>query len=173
MRRCVMVVRRQAVGICKVRIRQPELSRLVVHLLNERIVSAALARDRDRGVVAGGQHQAVQRITQGERLPLLQVHGRALDLRILRLDRIGPVEVALAQRDQRRHDLGGRGHGQALIRVVRKQHLACVCVHHHRAARAERTGYRHAQHRQQQRAYYLFHRLHLSPHNKTYSAACE
>ena len=52
-----------------------QLGRLVVHLLHKVAVPAALARNRNRRVVAGFQHQAVQRVAQGERFALAQVHG--------------------------------------------------------------------------------------------------
>ena len=152
----VVRVGRQAVRIVEMRVRQTEFRRFGVHFAHKGGHAAAFSRDGDRRVVAGREHQPVQRILQREPFARLQVHRRALDRRVLRLYGIHAVKVTLAERDERGHDLGGGRHRQAAVRVLLEQRFTCVCIDHDGRPCAHRACPR--QHEQKrEHAKQLFH----------------
>ena len=75
MRGGVVRVGRQAVRIVEMRVRQTEFRRFGIHFAHKGVHAAALSRDSDRRVVAGREHESVQRIPQRECLTCFQVHG--------------------------------------------------------------------------------------------------
>ena len=130
MRRCVMVVVRQAVGVDKVRARAAELLRAGVHTLHERRDAAAdIFRDDVTRLVGRGDHGAVEKVLERHGLTDLDVGiARALDhvgiavgiggdgviqLHVAALDRL--------DREQERHDLRqarGIGFGVNIAGIV-------------------------------------------------------
>ena len=156
MRGGVVRVGRQAVRIVEMRVRQTEFRRFGIHFAHKGGHAAALSRDGDRRVVAGREHESVQRILQRECLTRFQVHGRAFHGGVLRLYGIHAVKVALAERDERGHDLGGGRHRQAAVRVLLEQRFARVRIDHDRPLCAHRACPR--QHEQKrEHAKQLFH----------------
>lgn len=57
------------------RVCQTEFRRFGVHFAHKGGHAAALSRDGDRRIVAGREHESVQRILQRECLTRFQVHG--------------------------------------------------------------------------------------------------
>ena len=167
---CIMRFAGKAVGIVEMRIRQAKLGRLCIHFFYKHIKSAAFASDCHRRVIAGFQHQPVQRIPQGQLFPFLQVHRRAFDSGIFLFHRVFPIQIALAQCDKGGHDLCCGRHWQACVAILFQQHLAGIRVHHNRALRAERPRIGQQQQTEQYPAPQFLH-VRTSPlQNKTYSA---
>ena len=152
----VVRVGRQAVRIVEMRVRQTEFRRFGVHFAHKGGHAAALSRDGDRRIVAGREHESVQRIPQREPFARLQVHRRALDRRVPRLYGIHAVKVTLAERDERGHDLGGGRHRQAAVRVLLEQRFARVRIDHDRPLCAHRACPRQNE-QKREHAKQLFH----------------
>ena len=130
MRGGVVRVGRQTVRIVEMCVRQTEFCRFGIHFAHEGCHAAAFSRDSDRRVVAGREHESVQRIPQRECLACFQVHGRTFHGGVLRLYGIHAVKVALAERDERGHDLGSGRHRQAAVRVLLEQRFTRVRIDH-------------------------------------------
>ena len=88
------------------RVGQSQCRRPVVHFAQKRCLTAALACDSHRSVVARFQQQAVKRVAQRERLALPQIYRRAFYLRVFFFDGVRPVEIPLTERHQCSHNLG-------------------------------------------------------------------
>ena len=113
-RRGVMVVVRQAVGVGKVRARAAEGLRALVHALHERRDAAAdILRDDVARLVGRGDHGAVEKVLKRHGLADLDVGiARALDhvgiAVVIGGDGVAQVHVAALDRldrEQERHDL--------------------------------------------------------------------
>ena len=121
----------QAVGIFKVGICQAKISGLVVHQFRKALHrAAAVDGKRHRRVVAGGQHQPVQQLLEGQHLSLLQIHGGALDAHRLPGNPHSVQHVALLADHQSRHDLGGAGNQPPLPGVFLKKHPSGDPIQH-------------------------------------------
>ena len=127
-----MVVRGiQAVGVGKVGIFQPQRSGLVVHQLHKvRRIPAAKAGQGHGGIVAGGQHEPIQQLLDGQHLPLLQIHGGSLNAHRLFGDPIAAEHIALLADHQSRHDLGGAGNEGLLLLSPGEKRLPRRGIHH-------------------------------------------
>ncbi len=62
-------------------------------------------------IIAGGQHQAVEHLPQRESLTLCQVDARPRDTKGVAAAGDRGVQIAQLQGQERRHHLGGGGHG--------------------------------------------------------------
>ena len=93
----------QTVRVREVRIGEPQTGDQLVHPPHERGVGAReLAADRQRGVVAGGEHQAVEQVLQREPLARNEAHDRAAaHPAAVDRDLHAVIEVTTLQRDQR------------------------------------------------------------------------
>ena len=92
----------------EVRMRHAERLRFFVHHRCERFRTACdMFRNRDRGIVAGGQHHAVQQIAQRIRIAFFKPHQRIAASKINRLRGDGHhvVEIAVFERDDAGKDL--------------------------------------------------------------------
>ena len=106
----------QAVGGGKVGLFLPQRSGLVVHQLHKvRRIPAAEAGQGHGGIVAGGQHEPIQQLLDGQHLPLLQIHGGPLNAHRHFGDPEAAEHIALLADHQSRHDLGGAGNEGLLL----------------------------------------------------------
>ena len=123
----------EAVGVDKMRVRA-QFRRARVHPRRERLRAAGhMLGDGDGGVVAAAQKQAVEHLLHGQCLAHAQIDGRARHAAGVFRGRHFLVQRAVLQRQQRGHDLRGRGHGEALVLVLAKKHAAALRVDQHRA----------------------------------------
>ena len=134
-------------------VREPELLRLVVHPLRERILAAGNEfGQRDRGVVAGLHDHPAQQFVDGDRAPRLDEHPRALGApcalghrhRLRRRDRPG---LQRGEGEVRGHQLGERRGVAALVGVLRDDRLAARPVDEDVRRRGDRRGRGGAGHR--------------------------
>ncbi len=88
----------EPMGIGEMRLPQAERLRAQVHLPDEGLFAAGYADgERQRCVVAGMQHHAVEQIPPRQRLALLQIHAGALQSHGKRRDRHAPVRLPASQ----------------------------------------------------------------------------
>ena len=74
-RRGIMPLGIKAVGVLKRAVGHAERTRLVVHHVRKRLHGARrVARERDSGVIAGHEHQAVEQLLDRVRLTGAQIH---------------------------------------------------------------------------------------------------
>ena len=120
----------QTIGIFKVRASEANAPGFVVHQLGEAFHrAAAIDRQGHSRVVAGLEHQPIQKLLHRQNLTGLQVHGRPLDAHSLRHN-LHPVQhIALLANHQRRHNLGGAGNEAPAIGIFLIEDPAGACVH--------------------------------------------
>ena len=82
------------------------------------------------GVIPAGQQHSRRKGVKGHGVPRLQPHAGALHPDGVIVHGEFPPQVRLLQRQPCRHDLGGAGHRQLPVDVLRKQHLAGLGLHH-------------------------------------------
>ena len=110
-----------------------QFRRARVHSRRERLRAAGhMLGDGDGGVVAAAQKQAVEHLLHGQCLAHAQIDGRARHAAGVFGGRHFLIQRAVLQRQQRGHDLRGRGHGEALVLVLAKKHAAALRVDQHR-----------------------------------------
>ena len=127
----VVVLGIQAAGGDKMGVVHAQRSGPAVHLPGKLRKAAAQAHGGGAGgvVAAGKQHPDRQRV-QRDGIPLLQSHAGAFRQDGGIVHRKFLLQVLPFQRQQRGHDLGGAGHRELLVDILRKQHLAALRFHH-------------------------------------------
>lgn len=158
----VVAVRRQSARVFETGVRQAKLARLCIHLVYKRPLAAAFSGHSRRRIVARGEQQAVKRVAQRQPFAFFEVHRRAFYGRVLLFHRVHAVEVALAERDERGHDLCRGRHRQTAVRIFREQGLPRIRIHRDRRRRTERRRARQQRRADPQREPQLFH-AHHSP----------
>ncbi len=113
----------QTVRVREVRVIERERLRLVVHHLHERVLGAADAlRDRDSGVVPGGEQQPIEQIQKRKLHPRSEPHDRGARLFVERLavdvGRDHRVDVRLVRRDGGGHELCEACGREASVRIA-------------------------------------------------------
>ena len=105
----------------------PDHSRLLVHQVRERLCTAG---DRDRGgiggVVARLHHHADGKVIERDLLPFFEVHGAALGDHFIGEFHHAIIDRGFFERQQGRHDLGGRRDRELLIGVLRHEDLSVI-----------------------------------------------
>ena len=134
-----------AVRVFIVRSRHAQLLRLLVHRAHKRRFAAAHQHGHGNGgVVAGGDHHAIQKIVKQHRFPGGNAHsagaGRNLDSG---RNRNLPSHQIGFQRQNTRHDLGGAGRVAPLIGLLLKQHVSRVCVDQDAVRAIQMPGIQH------------------------------
>ena len=129
-RRGIVPLGVKAVGVLKRAAGHAERARLVVHHARKRRHRARrVTRERDGGIVAGHEHQAVEQLLNRVRLAGAQIHRRALDRRVFRQDLDRFVERAVFEHNERSHDLRRAGNAEPLVRVLFIEHGAGLGMH--------------------------------------------
>ena len=100
----------QTVGVFEVGSGKAQISGFVVHQLRKALHGAAAVNcQRDRCIVPRGKHQTVQKLLEGQHLPLLQVHGGAFNAHRFLGNPHSVQHIALLADNQRSHNFGGAG----------------------------------------------------------------
>ena len=86
---------------------------------------------RQSGIVAAGQHQAVQQFLQQQRVPRLEIHGGPLR-HITGSDGIGAALIGMFQSHHGGHNLGNAGDQALLVRILLVEYPAAVLLNQHR-----------------------------------------
>lgn len=132
----------QAVGVGVVRLVEMQSLRLKVHDGHEiRYRASDVVGNCHRRVIAGGQHQSVEQVTQRQFVAWYQTRAAAAVLRHL-VQRVLPdgnflVEIAGLDSDNGGHNLGGTRHRQCFLRVLAEEDIAGVGVKQDRCRRGD------------------------------------
>ena len=128
----------ESMGIGEMRLPQAERLRAQIHLPDEGLFAAGYADgERQRRVVAGMQHHAVEQIPPRQRLAPLQIHTGALQSHGKRRDRHAPVRLPCLTDKQTRHDLRGACDEGAAVRVLFIERLSRPPIDQSRARGAD------------------------------------
>ena len=151
----IMIGGIQTVGIDEVGVLQSQLPGLVVHQLRKALDGAAAPDgQRRRRIVAAAEHKPVEQLLDGEHLPLLKIHGAALNTNSLGRD-LHPVEnIAPLTYDQGRHDLRGACNQTPVIGIFFIERPAGSCIQHNSLFRrnsADRTEKKDGGHKDRRR----------------------
>ena len=120
------------------RLPQAERLRAQIHLPDEGLFAAGCADgERQRRVVAGMQHHAVEQIPPRQRLAPLQIHAGALQSHGKRRDRHAPVRLPCLTDKQTRHDLRGACDEGAAVRILFIERLSRPPIDQSRARGAD------------------------------------
>ena len=125
----VMPRRIQAVGVGKMGTGKAQSMSLVIHQLHKALHGAAAVNSQGhRRIVAGMEHQAVEKFLNCQHFPLLQIHGGPFDAhRFLRNPH--PVQhIALLADNERRHDFRSAGNKALFVNILFKEDTACGSV---------------------------------------------
>ncbi|MNO73923.1 hypothetical protein D3C76_649010 [compost metagenome] len=147
-RRVVLRVR-QTRGIHEMAVGHAQVFGRLVHQVGECIFAAGnMLGDRDAGVVAGLDDDAVQQIVEADLGADLDEHARTTGTPGVFADRYRIVLTDLAAtdfqgRDVGRHQLGQAGWGQTLVAVVLDQDVAARSFHEHVGLGSELRRGRH------------------------------
>ena len=115
------------VGVAEGRVFKAELPCLFVHFFSKAyLVAAERARQGGRGVVAGIEHHAVQKLAHSVALAGICIHARALNGAPFWFNDYFVVEIGVFNGNNSRHDLCYAGDEHALVRVFFKQHIASI-----------------------------------------------
>ena len=132
----------------EMRVRQPELLRLLVHLFHERADAPRNGNSsRIRRVVPRGQEYPVKQVAPRNAVALPEPHGRALNHYCAAVDDELAVEVARFNGKERGHYLSGARHCAPLVRVLFVKHGARFRLDKHCADRRNRRDFRARSHR--------------------------
>lgn len=88
-----------------------------------------MARERERGVIAGHEHHAVEQLLDRIRLSGAQIHRRALDRRVFRQDLDRFLERTVLEHDERRQDLCRAGDAEACVCILFIEHRSGLGMH--------------------------------------------
>jgi hypothetical protein len=122
-----------------VRVVQPELVRLGVHLADERpLVAARCDRQRERVVVPRVEEHRRKELPRLDTLAGPKPLADERNARHRRVDGDDVVRLQLPEGEQRSHDLRRRGHLAALVRPARPEHPAGLPVDEHRRRAGQR-----------------------------------
>ena len=134
-RRRVKAVIVESGRIREVGVAEPEGLRLGVHLLDEQAAWLDTRCQRFRGIVAGDEEDAVQKLPNGQLLAAGQPHHCPVGAGLGSLGRDGQemVEGDVVEGHQHRHHLGQAGRRPARVGIVAPQDLAHVGIDQDRA----------------------------------------
>ena len=128
----------EPMGIGKMRLPQAERLRAQIHLPDEGLFAAGHADgERQRRIVAGMQHHAVEQILPRQRLALLQIHAGAFQPHGKRRDRHAPVRLPCLADQKAGHDLRCACDEGAAVRVLFIERLSRPPIDQSRARGAD------------------------------------